>query len=54
MEGIAEHMTLTLRRQVETANIWQNAFSVDEYLPPISKLESLSYATALGLALRED
>jgi Tfp pilus assembly PilM family ATPase len=33
------------------ADIWQNAFSVNHYVPKISFEESLDYATAAGLAL---
>lgn len=38
----------------EIAKVWQNAFSHDHYIPPISHDESLDYAVAAGLALPED
>ncbi len=36
---------------VKTADIWQNAFDINRYLPPISRAESLQYSVAAGLAL---
>jgi Tfp pilus assembly PilM family ATPase len=36
---------------VSTANIWANAFNLNEYKPPISRDDSLEYAVAAGLAL---
>lgn len=36
---------------VEVAHIWQNAFSSDHYIPPISFNDSLEYVVATGLAL---
>lgn len=35
----------------EIAKVWQNAFSPDDYIPPISREESLDYGVAAGLAL---
>lgn len=37
--------------ELSTADIWQNAFSVNHYIPKISFEDSLDYATAAGLAL---
>jgi len=36
---------------VEVAHIWQNAFSSDHYIPPITFEGSLEYVIAAGLAL---
>ena len=36
---------------VELAQVWRNAFSTDEYIPPIPFEESLDYAVAIGLSL---
>jgi len=33
------------------ANAWENAFSVDDYVPPISREDSLDYAVVAGLAM---
>jgi Tfp pilus assembly PilM family ATPase len=36
---------------VEIANPWKNSFSFDEYIPPISRKDSLDYVTAIGLSM---
>jgi hypothetical protein len=33
------------------ANVWENAFSIDKYIPPISMEDSLDYAVVAGLAM---
>ncbi len=53
LEGLAEHIGLSLRAVVEVGNVWTNAFSTDNYIPPLSRSTSLSYASSIGLALRE-
>lgn len=53
LEGLAEHFSLAMQTKVEIGNVWQNAFSTESYVPPISFSSSLSYGTAIGLALRE-
>ena len=37
--------------KITVADIWVNAFSYDNYIPPISRDQSLEYAVAAGLAL---
>lgn len=37
--------------EVSVANVWQNAFSINHYVPKVSFEDSLDYATAAGLAL---
>jgi len=39
---------------VTVGNVWTNAFSLDSYVPPISKADSLDYAVAAGLAMDLD
>jgi hypothetical protein len=36
---------------VGVADTWRNAFDVDVYIPPMSRLESLGYIVVAGLAL---
>jgi hypothetical protein len=36
---------------VELANVWVNVLSFDNEIPPIEYLDSLNYATVVGLAL---
>jgi Tfp pilus assembly PilM family ATPase len=38
----------------ELGKVWQNAFSHDSYIPPISYEDSFDYAVAAGLAFPED
>lgn len=51
LPGFDEYLTGILGASVEQAAVWQNAFQVGEYIPPISLDESLDYAAAIGLAL---
>ena len=51
--GFPEFLTEELGIPTERANVWQNAFSVDDYLPPITRRYSYGYATAVGLALKD-
>lgn len=37
--------------RVEIANVWQNIFAFEDYIPQISYKESLDYAGAIGLAM---
>lgn len=49
--GFREYMALSLKVPVDLANVWVNVLSFDEEIPPIEHLESLNYATVIGLAL---
>jgi Tfp pilus assembly PilM family ATPase len=49
--GFREYMALSLKMPVELVNVWANVFSFDDEIPPIEYLESLDYATVIGLAL---
>lgn len=50
--GLPEYLSSTLNTQVELGNPWANSASFEDYIPEIEKKESLSYTTAIGLALR--
>jgi type IV pilus assembly protein PilM len=52
LKGLPEYFTETLGIKTVRANVWQNAFSYDAYIPPISARYSYGYATAIGLALK--
>jgi hypothetical protein len=43
----------TMRTDVHIGAVWQNAFSLGKYIPPIPKNQSLRFATVIGLALRK-
>ncbi|TSC84499.1 MAG: Type IV pilus assembly protein PilM [Parcubacteria group bacterium Gr01-1014_17] len=45
-------LSSTLHLPVEAATVWQNAFSVERAVPPMSRDESLRFAAPIGLALR--
>jgi len=51
LPGFADFLGLTMNMSARTASVWQNAFSLNEYIPPMSLQESLEYTTAIGLAL---
>lgn len=51
MKGLPAYLTETLGVEARRANVWQNAFSIEEKVPPIGRRYSYGYATAIGLAL---
>lgn len=53
LAGLPEYLSSSLRVHAERANVWVNAASFDDAVPEIGYHQSLSYATAIGLALRE-
>ena len=50
--GFSEYLSYELKLPVEPGNPWVNIFSFEEHIPEIELKDSLSYAIALGLALR--
>jgi Tfp pilus assembly PilM family ATPase len=54
VDGLVSHCSPDPKIRVEIGNVWQNTFSHDSYIPPISYEESLDYAIAAGLALPTD
>lgn len=53
LKGLPEYLSGALKIPVERANVWINAFSFDDFIPKMNRFQSLSYATAIGLALRD-
>ena len=51
LAGLADYFSVTMKTKVEVANVWINIFNTEQYIPEISLEESLSFATAIGLAL---
>lgn len=51
MQGLKDHLAISLKVPVELANVWGNLFSFDEVIPPISQEDSLNYAACVGLLL---
>ncbi len=52
LKGLPEYFTETLGITTRRANVWQNAFAIEDYIPPITNRYSYGYATAIGLALK--
>ncbi len=52
LRGFPEYLEGTINIPVSVASVWTNAFSLDEYIPPMQFSESQEYATAVGLAIR--
>ena len=50
--GLSEYLTDELKIPTERAEVWQNAFSLESFVPPVTRKYSYGYATAIGLALR--
>ena len=51
LAGFREYLAMSMKTDVELANVWTNIFSFNDSIPPIEYLESLNYGTAIGLAL---
>ncbi len=51
--GLLEFFSEHSHVGVELGQVWQNALSLDRYIPEIPKDESLKYAATIGLALTE-
>lgn len=49
--GFREYLAISIKTEVELANVWRNVLSFESKIPPIQYLDSLNYATAIGLAL---
>ncbi|MFZ2072181.1 MAG: pilus assembly protein PilM [Minisyncoccia bacterium] len=49
--GLSEYFSVTIKTQVDVANVWVNIMDIKKYAPEIDFKQSLSFATALGLAL---
>ena len=53
LKGLPEYFTEVLGIQTIRANVWQNAFSLNDVIPPIDLRHSYGFATAIGLALKK-
>jgi Tfp pilus assembly PilM family ATPase len=49
--GLIEFLEKHLAIKIKVANVWQNCFSLEEYIPDIKQKDSLNYGIAIGLAL---
>ena len=53
VRGLPEYLESALKVPVELGDVFTNLAKRETWLPPIDYTESLAYATAIGLALRE-
>ncbi|MBX4216122.1 pilus assembly protein PilM [Candidatus Parcubacteria bacterium] len=53
LRGLPEYLARSMRVKVELADVWSNVITPPAYLPEIPRNDSLTYATAIGLALAE-
>lgn len=51
LPGIDRYLALDFTAQIEIANVWSNAFSLEKYIPPIDARRALNFPAAIGLAL---
>lgn len=53
LRGLPEYLETSLKVPIELGDVFTNLAGRDYWLPPVDYMESLAYATAIGLALRE-
>lgn len=51
MKGLPEYFTEMLGIPAQRADVWSNAFSLNDHVPAIGRRYSYGYSTAIGLAL---
>ena len=49
--GFEKYLSMNLNLKVEIANVWTNNFDLNEYVPEISRVDSLDLAALNGLSL---
>lgn len=53
LRGLDEYLSSSLKLNVVQVNPWLNCFDLDEVVPSMNKEVSMSYVTAIGLALAD-
>ncbi len=53
VKGLPEYLSAGLKIPVRLGDVFTNLASRDVWLPPVDYMQSLAYATAIGLALRQ-
>lgn len=53
LKGLPAYFTELLGVPCVRGNVWENALSLTDTVPPIDRNHSFGYATAIGLALRQ-
>lgn len=50
--GLSDYLSVSMKSKVEMANVWVNIVNTESCIPEINFKQALSFAAALGLALR--
>lgn len=53
LKGLVDYISISMKSATEIANVWVNISNTENYIPEMSLSQSLSFATALGLAQRD-
>jgi type IV pilus assembly protein PilM len=53
LKGLPEYLSAGLKVPVDLGDVFTNMAPRDHWLPPVDYMQSLAYATAIGLALRQ-
>ena len=51
--GFSDYLSVSMKTKVDIANVWVNIGDTEECIPEMNFEQSLSYSTAIGLALRD-
>jgi type IV pilus assembly protein PilM len=51
LPAVDEYISGVSGIKTEVANVWQNVFSVEDYIPPINHKDSLDYAGVVGISI---
>ncbi len=51
--GLSDYFSVSMKNKVDMANVWVNILDTEKYIPDIDFKQALSFAAALGLALRD-
>lgn len=51
--GLVDYLAVSMKTEVDMANVWINILDTEHSVPEIGFKEALSFATALGLSLRD-
>jgi type IV pilus assembly protein PilM len=51
--GLADYFAVSMKTEVEIANVWNNICDLQQSVPSIPSKQALSFATAIGLSLRD-
>jgi len=49
--GLSDYFSVSVKTEVEMANVWANIVNTEEKIPEVSFKQALSFAAAIGLAL---